>query len=1037
MGVQLVKDIYDIPALKTQHEEFIGLLKESKAMIVELNNTRVTAKNSTMAEFSAAVQELNRTMNQSVESTNRATAAQNNLIKTATQGMVSKKQQIQLDKEAIKVKQEDEKLEQQQERTKQQKIKTQREEIRQQAIEEGYIKRVTAEKTKLEAATTKEIKNQEKLVSEYQQLNARYIIAANTAKNLAAAELLVVAAQGKESAAAKQAAIDTKMASDAAFNYHTQLLRIDQAVGQSQRNVGNYTSATFALTQVIREAPAFANSFATGISAISNNLPILIDQFKILKTQVGSNMAAFKILAGSLLSFQALLPIGFLIVQSYGKEIAHFFKELFTGNKIVDEAVVKQKALKEVTRSLGEEYIKSTTAQLIHMERLREVLTDGNHLETERKLALEEYNKVADHANQIDIKQLNNITLINDSISRQITLIERRALATASEKILSERAEKFLLAEEKAREKAMKDQDNEEQSSIMMMYDWNNKMLRKMGKEELTYEEYKARQKEGIFANYERKAAIDRKIAKDKEVQQTKAEFDAAKELYRKNMDSGEFVGKKDTYKKPPKEKKDTTDNLQELKEKLDNEFEVYQVHEKAKIRLLEAEIASDKTYYLDKLLALEEYTKVENELLNKQEQNAKTVAIEKAAREKQHLQEEKAGKSKEEQKRIDENIKITEQNLKQELLLIEEVYGDKRIELVQSVGKRRQDIIDAQHDTELKNYKDFKALMESEEKKDDDRIKEAFRKREQHEREYREKELQMYKELQAQKMEVANQAEGFLYNLATAAFENQLNNIKEQKDLIDKQKEADLAANEAVVQSAQDKAANIAIINSRAQIQKEALERKAADIQYRKAQFERAQQVFEIGVQTIKALAAIKLKIAEIRAAAVLNPLLLNLIPIAAAQIPLALASSALSIGALFAKPLPKYKGGRGEGIEELAVTGDGGVSEYVVREDGTIEKTPAVETITHLMPKDRVLPNKAALMKELAISAMPLFNGATGGSSVDKQDMERFAGRIENAVGSIQIHTQLITREGWAEHNKNLRDYDNWVDTVIKGKR
>jgi len=135
-------------------------------------------------------------------------------------------------------------------------------------LEEKYTNQLLKAKEALNKEAIKEADKVGKLTNAYEQLKQKELIAANTVKRLAAEHGL------NNKVTVEALAIQQK--------YYNQLLQIEKAVGQSQRNVGNYTQATFALTQVIREAPAFANSFATGISAISNNVPILIDEIKRL-----------------------------------------------------------------------------------------------------------------------------------------------------------------------------------------------------------------------------------------------------------------------------------------------------------------------------------------------------------------------------------------------------------------------------------------------------------------------------------------------------------------------------------------------------------------------------------------------------------------------------------------------------------------------------------------------------------------------------------------------------------------------------------
>ena len=68
----------------------------------------------------------------------------------------------------------------------------------------------------------------------------------------------------------------------------------EQASGRFQRNVGNYASAwnglSFSVQQVARELPSLAVSANTFFLAISNNLPILVDEI----AKARKEYAAFK-----------------------------------------------------------------------------------------------------------------------------------------------------------------------------------------------------------------------------------------------------------------------------------------------------------------------------------------------------------------------------------------------------------------------------------------------------------------------------------------------------------------------------------------------------------------------------------------------------------------------------------------------------------------------------------------------------------------------------------------------------------------------
>ena len=477
--------------------------------------------------------------------------------------------------------------------------------------------------------------------------------------------------------------------------------------------------------------------------------------------------------------------------------------------------------------------------------------------------------------------------------------------------------------------------------------------------------------------------------------------------------------------------KSNAAKSLQELKERLNTEFDIYKIAQEAKIRLFQNNIKDESTYYLDKLTAFDNYLKAEKELLEKEEQHEIDLANNAATREKQHLEEQKKGKSGAEQARIDQNILINQQNLEQQILLIKAKYADEGNKLIEGAGETRNKIVEDHLKTEQELYDEIAKSEQKNIEDDTARIKKGFEERAKAEEEAAKKKIELLKEVHDKEMELASTAGNFIVSIATSSYEKQLNLITDQSNALTKRKDEELAANDATVQSAQDKAANVILINARAQSQQDALDRKAATIKNKEAQFERAQQIFEIGITTIKTLAAIKLQAAALFA----NPLTAALAPLALAQIPIALATSALSIGAILAKPLPHYKHGRGEKGEELAVVGDGGVNEFIWRQNGKIEKTPAVNTLTHLMPKDKVYPNKESLMRELMFNNMQLSDYSVGqDGGINRNDINKMTSEIVSAVGDIRIQTQLVTKSGWRTHNEKLAQYDAWVNRVIK---
>lgn len=238
-------------------------------------------------------------------------------------------------------------------------------------IETRYTILLTKEKDRLQKAADREQAQANKLTNAYEILKKKYSDTANEAKRLSA-EFGVNSSQA--------AAFNAQAAKMGA-----ELLKIEAAVGQHQRAVGNYASATMSLTQVIREAPAFANSMATGLSAIGNNLPILGDEFGKLRKELGSTSKAFGIFFKSLFSLSNIFILGFAAFEIFGKglfTVSEAEKEAkeqadsYTKSLKTLEATAYANASKEVSRinlltSISRDNAQATENRLLAVQALQ------------------------------------------------------------------------------------------------------------------------------------------------------------------------------------------------------------------------------------------------------------------------------------------------------------------------------------------------------------------------------------------------------------------------------------------------------------------------------------------------------------------------------------------------------------------------------------------------------------------------------------------------------------------------------------------
>jgi len=167
-----------------------------------------------------------------------------------------------------------------------------------------------------------------------------------------------------------------------------------------------------------------------------------------------------------------------------------------------------------------------------------------------------------------------------------------------------------------------------------------------------------------------------------------------------------------------------------------------------------------------------------------------------------------------------------------------------------------------------------------------------------------------------------------------------QKNKIQEEIDAIEKRKEAELKANEARVQSDQDRAANAIVIETRAQSEREKLERRQREIDQQKARADKALAVFSITLSTAKNIAAAITPFGKILAAI----------------------SGAAQLAIAIATPIPKFiKGKRkGQAYEGPGIVNDGPNMEVIERADGSIEFPSGKNVLTHVGRNDIIHPDK-----------------------------------------------------------------------------
>lgn len=125
----------------------------------------------------------------------------------------------------------------------------------------------------------------------------------------------------------------------------------------------NFDGLSYSISQLLREAPAAAVSMNTFFLAISNNVPMVVDQIKRvitankqLRAAGTETVSVVKQIGKSLLSFNAIMMLVVTLFTFFGEDILKWAKNLITGNKIIISTTKALKNLKKQIKETSDEF---------------------------------------------------------------------------------------------------------------------------------------------------------------------------------------------------------------------------------------------------------------------------------------------------------------------------------------------------------------------------------------------------------------------------------------------------------------------------------------------------------------------------------------------------------------------------------------------------------------------------------------------------------------------------------------------------------
>lgn len=233
---------------------------------------------------------------------------------------------------------------------------------------------ITTEKQHQQVSKNGQIANTA-LAGSYNQLYAQYNLL-KTALNAMSTEMRNNTAVGREWEAE-------------ALRIMNEMKAMQEATGKNTLSVGNYEKAlnglNIATIQVMREMPTLANSMQQFFIAISNNVPIFVDNFKRAQVELGGFTKAIGATLKAVFSWQTVLLVLLTILPKIAKAIHDKKKAQEEANKETEKAVTYAELMEQAEHDRYNTIVQET----VKLQFLTGVLNDNNRAWSDRIKAAE------------------------------------------------------------------------------------------------------------------------------------------------------------------------------------------------------------------------------------------------------------------------------------------------------------------------------------------------------------------------------------------------------------------------------------------------------------------------------------------------------------------------------------------------------------------------------------------------------------------------------------------------------------------------
>lgn len=239
-----------------------------------------------------------------------------------------------------------------------------------------------------------------------------------------------------------------------------QVSAAEQRLGNFRSNVGNYQSAfnglNVSVSQIVRELPSATMGANMFFLAISNNIPMLVDEInklraanKLAMKEGKQGVPILKQLGDAVFSWNSLISVGITLLTVYGKDIVSWIGNLFKGR---EAAMTMAEAQAEVNKQMAE----SSGSYGDQVAQLRALQLQWNQLGDDLKAKTEFVKNNREAFDKLGVA----ITTVADAdnlfIQNTDAFIEAmnlRAQANAANELATQKYKDALIARQKAEDK--------------------------------------------------------------------------------------------------------------------------------------------------------------------------------------------------------------------------------------------------------------------------------------------------------------------------------------------------------------------------------------------------------------------------------------------------------------------------------------------------------------------------------------------------------------------------------------------------------